>query len=137
MSETDIDQGVELNDGVSVTSLDELRAYLHSETGISVGDNDPILMEFVMHQLFLSDLQVVLRRHNKALTEVMETAVRGLTADAISKNLQEQVRLAERTHQVFEDQYKKARRLAIINSVTVGLAVFICLPVIIYLLINI
>ena len=122
----------ETPDGVSVTSLDELRAYLHSETGLPVGEDDPLLLEFVMHRLFLDDLQQLLKRHNAALTSVMETAIRGLTADAISQNLQEQIRLADRTHKEFEQQYKRARFLSGVNI----FAVLISLFVIGYLILN-
>jgi len=123
---------VETSDGVSVTSLDELRAYLHSKTGISVGENDPVMLEYAMHQLFIINIQNLLKRHNTALTSVLETAIRGLTADAIAKNLQEQVRLADRTHQEFESQYKRARWLSTVNIASV----FICLPVIIFLIVK-
>ena len=133
MNDLDHDEtSVETPDGVSVGSLDELRAYLHAKTGISVGENDPVMLEYAMHQLFIIDLQSLLKRHNTALASVMETAIRGLTADAISKNLQEQVRLADRTHQEFESQYKRARWLSTINIA----AVFICLPVIIYIIVK-
>jgi len=132
MSDLDQDTSVETPDGVSVGSYDELRAYLHAQTEIPVGADDPVLLEYAMHQLFTTELQKLLKRHNSALTSVMETAIRGLTADAINQNLQEQVRLADRTQQEFERQYKRARLLSFIN---IG-AVFICLPVIIYLIVK-
>ncbi|MBF0250844.1 MAG: hypothetical protein HQL35_09485 [Alphaproteobacteria bacterium] len=104
-------------DGVSITSLDELRAYLHAQTGLPVGGDDPILLVHVLNQLHLSEVERVHKRHNLALTEALSVAVRGLTADAISKNLQEQIRLADRTHQEFERQYRRARILSVVNLI--------------------
>jgi hypothetical protein len=132
MNDLDHEPSVETPDGVSVTSLDELRAYLHSKTGIPVGSDDPVMLEYAMHQLFIIDLQSLLKRHNKALTEVMTISIRGLTADAISQNLQEQVRLVDRTQQEFERLFLRAKRLSVVNIT----AVFICLPVIIYLIVK-
>ena len=116
----------------AITTIDELRTYLHAQHGVTVGENDPVMLVFSMHRVFLNDYEHMLDRHNTALTSVLETAIRGLTADAISKNLQEQVRLADRTHQEFESQYKRARWLSTVNIASV----FICLPVIIILIVK-
>jgi len=106
---------VETSDGVSITSLDELRAYLHSEHGISVDVHDPIMMQFTMNRVFLGDYQTMLDRHNQAITTVIGSAVKGLTEEAIKANLQEQVRLTDRTHQEFERQYQRAKLLSVVN----------------------
>lgn len=110
-------QDTETPDDVSVTSLDELRAYLHSEHGVSVGQDDPILLQFTMNRLFLAEYDQLLDRHNTAITSVIGKAVKGLTEEAISENLKEQVRLADRTQQEFERQYKRAKLLSVVNLI--------------------
>lgn len=132
MNDQDHEPSIETSDGVSISSLDEVRAYLHAETSMPVDRDDPILLQHALHQIFLAELQKTLKRHNAALTEVMTTAIRGLTADAISQNLQEQVRLVDRTHQEFERQFRRSKWLSVVN---IG-AVFVCLPVIIYLIVK-
>jgi len=115
MTDNLTNQEIETPDGVSITSLDELRAYLHSQTGVSVGGDDPLLLQHIINQVHLSEIDRILKRHNAALTEALSVAVKGLTADAISQNLQEQVRLTDRTHQEFEKQYRRARLLSAVN----------------------
>lgn len=118
-------QETETPDGVSIASLDELRAYLHSQTGVSVGEDDPLLLQHTINQIHLSEIDRILKRHNAALTEALGVAVKGLTADAISQNLQEQVRLADRTHQEFERQYKRARLLSVVNIICFATCVLV------------
>jgi hypothetical protein len=112
-------------DGVSITSMDELRSYLHAEQKITVGEDDPILLLFTMHRLFLSDYETMLDRHNRAITSVISTAVKGLTEEALSENLKEQVRLADRTHQEFERQYNRARLLTVVNTGTAIISILV------------
>jgi K+-sensing histidine kinase KdpD len=122
-----------------VETLVELRTFLHQQTGISVGANDPVMIQHVMHRLFLADYDLLLGRHNQAITVAISAAVKGLTHEAISENLKEQVRLADRTHQEFEHQYKRAKRLSVVSIIasTVSiLCVSICSLVIFYLYTN-
>ena len=107
----------------------ELSAFLHKKTGIAIGAGDAISLEYALHQRFLSDFGWILEHHNVALTAVLETAIKGLTADAIAQNLQEQIRLADRTHQLFENQYKRIKVLSIVNISIF----FVCLLVFLYL----
>ncbi len=113
-------------DGVTITSLDELRAYVHEQLGFSIGSRDPVIILHVMHQVFLADYERMLARHNDAITTVIGTAIKGLTKEALAENLQDQVRLADRTHLEFENQFKRARLLSAINFgvVSVSLLVF-------------
>jgi len=130
MTETSSNLILETSNGVFITSLDELRAYLHEQTGVSVAQDDPVMIQHSMHGLFLADYDRLLDRHNKAITVVISAAVEDLTKEAISENLKEQVRLADRTHQEFERQYKRAKFLSIINLMVFAT----CLLVFVYLI---
>jgi len=125
-------QKTETPDGVSIASLGELRAYLHSQTGVSVDEDDPIVLLHIINEIHLSEVERVLKRHNVALTEALSIAVKGLTSDAISQNLQEQVRLADRTYQEYEKQFRRARLLSVVNLICFAA----CLLVFAYLITN-
>jgi len=129
MTETSPNSVSEISDGVLDMSTAELCAFLHAKTGIAIGEGDSICLEYALHQRFLSDFGWMLEHHNVALTAVLETAIKGLTADAIAQNLQEQIRLADRTHQLFENQYKRIKVLSIVNISIF----FVCLLVFLYL----
>lgn len=135
----DHDPDIETPDGVSITSIEELRAYIHNAHDTSVSNDDPVLIVHTINGVHLNAIEQTLRRHNAALTQALTIAVKGLTADAITQNLQEQVRLADRTHQEFERQYERAKRLSIMSIIasTVSiLCVAICLLVFFYLYTN-
>lgn len=104
-------------DGVVITTLSDLKAHLHSEHGVTVDEDDPVMLVHTINQLHITATEQTLKRHNTALTEALTVAVKGLTADAITQNLQEQVRLADRTHQEFERQYRRAKLLSVINLI--------------------
>lgn len=122
---------IETSDGVSITSVDELKAYLHSAHGVSVGTDDPIMLVHTINSLHIQETEKLHKRHNLALTEALTIVVKGMTSDAISQNLQEQVRLADRTHQEFERQYKRTRLLSVVNIICFAA----CLLVFSYLII--
>jgi len=115
-----------------IETLGELREFLHTEHGVTVDPDDPIMMQFTMHRVFLSDYGRMLDRHNKAITSIISAAVKGLTEEALSENLKEQVRLTDRTHQEFERQYKRAKLLSVLNIISSA----ICLLVFSYLLLK-
>lgn len=116
----------------TITTREELIAYLHAELDVPVGGNDPILILHLMNRLFLADYDRMLEQHNTAITTVMGNAIKGLTEEALSENLKEQVRLADRTHQLFERQYKRALFLSGFNLLTF----FICLLVLAFLILK-
>lgn len=128
----ELDHDIETPDGVSITSFEELRAYIHEAHDTSVSTDDPVLIVHTINGVHLSAIEHTLKRHNTALTQALTIAVKGLTADAITQNLQEQVRLADRTHQEFENQYKRARRLSVVNIICFAA----CLLVFAYLITN-
>lgn len=103
---------------IAIETVGELRELLHAEHGLSVGPDDPILMQFTMHRVFITDYERMLDRHNKAITSIISAAVKGLTEEALSANLKEQVRLADRTQQEFERQYKRAKLLSVLNLIS-------------------
>lgn len=113
-----------------IETLEEMRAYLHRAHGVSVGMDDPVLLLHSMHRVFLADYQRLLEKHNQALTATIGGAIMGLTKEALSEHLQNQVRLADRIQSEFERQYKRAKMLSIINII----ASFVCVPVLVAIL---
>ncbi|MBL4748783.1 MAG: hypothetical protein JKY17_08570 [Magnetovibrio sp.] len=112
----------------SAMSIDDLRKHIHAVHDQSIGSEDPILMLYTIFHIFVDDYEDMLERHDKAITSSIGTAIKGLTADAITQNLQEQIRLADRTHQLFENQYKRMKVLSIVNMAIF----FVCLLVFLY-----
>lgn len=110
-----------------IETLEEMRAYLHREHGVSVGMDDPVLLLHSMHRVFLGDYDRLLKRHNEAMTAAISDAISGLSKQAITENLMNQVRLVERIHNEYERQYRRARLLSIINII----ASFVCVPVLV------
>lgn len=119
-----------------IQSLEDLRAHLLQAHGVTVGKDDPILMLATIHRVFLEQQHRMFERHKRALTDgltdVIASAVRGLTANAIAENLERQIRLADRTQREFETQYRRARLLSAVNLA----ATSVCLPVLIYLVVK-
>ncbi len=111
-----------------LTTIDDMRAYLHSRNGVSVRPNDPVFMLHTMHHVFITDYESILSRHNLALTKMIGEAVSGLTEEALTKNLDDQTRLADRTGKIFKAQYRRAKILSMANV----LAAFVCIPVLVY-----
>jgi len=114
------------------TTIDAMRAYLHRQHGVGVGPEDPVLFLHTMFRVFLGDYERLLQRHHQAITQVIGEALMGLTEEALSENLQAQVRLADRIGKEFEAQYKRAKLLNWVNII----AAVICLPVLIFLFVR-
>ena len=118
------------NTSPECTTIDAIRAYLHAQHGVGVGPEDPVLFLHTMFRVFLGEYERLLQRHHQAMTQVIGDVLQGLTEEALTKNLQDQVRLADRIGQEFEAQYKRVRLLSLINT----LAAVVCLLVFIYLI---
>lgn len=114
-----------------IRTLAELRTYLHQEHGVSVGSDDPVLMMFTIHRVFIADYERMLSVHNKALTQTISAAIAGLTKDALVEHFANQVRLADRTQKEFDKQFRRARLMTVVNAV----AAVVCVPVLVYVLV--
>ncbi len=113
-------------------SLEKARSLLREKHNMVVDDHDPILLLVTLHQGFIADYEWMLQRHHLALTTMIGEAVEGLTEEALTENLQAQVRLADRIGKEFEAQYKRAKLLNWVNII----AAVICLPVLIFLFVR-
>ena len=115
-----------------IMSIEELRAHIHEIHDTSIGSDDPVLILYTLHHVFMDEYEYMLQRHNQAITSIIGTAIKGLTSEAMAENLKHQVRLADRTHVLFERQYKRAKLLSALN---IG-AAFVCALVVVYLVSN-
>ncbi len=111
-------------------TLAKARALLLDKHRMVIDDNDPIMLLVTLHQGFITDYENMLSRHNLALTKMIGEAVSGLTEEALTKNLNDQTRLADRTGKIFKAQYRRAKILSMANV----LAAFVCIPVLVYLI---
>ena len=116
----------------TINSWEELRAYIQQTHDMTFDKDDPVTVAYSLHKVFLADYDRMLKRHNQAITSIIGTAIKGLTSEALAENLKHQARLADRTHVLFERQYKRAKLLSALN---VG-AAFVCALVVVYLFSN-
>jgi len=115
-----------------LATINDMLSYLRSQHGFGMGPEDPLTLHYTMNQVFLADYKRMLERHHTALTTVIGEALNGLTDEALSKNLQDQVCLADRIGDEFKAQYKRARLLGLVSVI----AACVCLPVLIYLIVK-
>lgn len=58
-----------------VGSLGDFRTVIWERHGLTLDDDDPVMVYRTIHELALSDLEALLSRHNDALTAVMTRAI--------------------------------------------------------------
>ena len=117
---------------LEVLTIEKARTLLHDQHNTVFDDYDPIFLFVTLHQGVIADYERMLKRHHLALTTMIGDAVSGLTEEAMSKNLDSHIELAERTNKAFEVQYKRARLLTIVCTI----AAVICLPVLVYIIVT-
>lgn len=113
-------------------TLDAARALILARHDHGICDDDPVLMLVTLHEGFMADYERMLERHNEAITSVISSAIKGLTEQALADHLENQVRLADRTEEIFKRQYRRAWLLSAISL----LCALICIPIAIHLIIN-
>ncbi|PCI36839.1 MAG: hypothetical protein COB46_14220 [Rhodospirillaceae bacterium] len=102
-------------DTPTLNTLEDMRMHLEDIHETPLAPNDPILMAYTLYRASLNDYEGMLKRHHKAITLVMNTAVEGLSHDDISKNLLAQNQILKRTQDIYDRQYKRAKILSILN----------------------
>lgn len=103
-------------------TLDEVRALIHDQLGVSIGRDDPLLASYVLHGAFLRDYEAMLGRHDAALTALFERSVAdwtegvsakvaALTDELLSEGLKERIALLAEYSRLTHDAYHRMRRL--------------------------
>ena len=104
----------------SIDSLGKLKAWLHEEHGVAIGDDDPVLLVHSIHRAALADHQRMLERHSAALAESIGMALKETEAD-----LEGLGELASRIEAAYRRQLRRIVLLSICNLAMFG----VCLVV--------
>ena len=118
----------------SIEDGEQLRAWLHAEHGVAVGEDDPVMLVHSIHRAALADYERMLERHNRVFTETIGSALEampepvGFPAEGLTEGLEA---LSHRIESVFAKQLRRALVLSAANLVMftvcliVGLAQFV------------
>ena len=112
----------------SIETIGELREHLFATHALSVGLDDPILLEFTIQRVFMDNYERMLARHNSAITKIISGSLKGLSEPAIKATLNELETFTKSSHLEFEKQYKRQKFLTVLNWIPAA----ICILVFIY-----
>jgi len=108
-----------------IETWEQLRYHIHQTQGLSVDKDDPVMVAFILHKVFLRDYDSMLQRHNTALTTVIGTAFKGLTEQAQNQHFEDISGLANKTQKIYERQFKLARFFSVFNVITIFVGVLV------------